>query len=508
METISDVYNLLRDAVMGQRGYAYSAIPISARRSARNARRHAQGLGSRLRRLLMVLAGAGLLLTVLALAAIYSRGSADEERCVDSGHCPVPSPRTWGQYSPFFSVPSEIVATTPAECRLTFGLVLSRHGARYPTLGKAKAYRAMLERVRSLVKDYGSGFEFVEHFVLDDESDRLTSFGEAQMVDSGASFLHRYRDLALDRDPFIRASGSDRVVMSSHNFTQGFFKGQGKSASDAIARILVLPEKTRFNNSLEHGSCPAFEDGPASEVGWDKQDVWRRRWATPIQQRLNEKLPGANLTLEETVFMMDLCPYSSVVTANSTGSDFCRLFSRHEWHGYDYLQSLGKWYGYGNGNPLGSTQGVGYVNELIARLTGQEVRDGTTTNSTLDSSPETFPLDRKLYADFTHDNTMTTVYAALGLYNETRTLPIGHRLPPMLTHGYSAAWTVPFAGRMYVEKMRCDGDEEELVRILVNDRVVPLQGCEADELGRCRLGDFVEGLSFARAGGSWGTCFA
>ncbi|PHH77876.1 hypothetical protein CDD83_4072 [Cordyceps sp. RAO-2017] len=327
------------------------------------------------------------------------------------------------------------------------------------------------------------------------------------MVDSGLAFFRRYEALARGTDPFTRASGSDRVVMSAQNFTQGFYAAQGKNVSGHIADILVVPESDSFNNSLDHGSCPAFEDGLDASIGRRKQKVWMEIWAAPIRRRLNANLPGANLSLEDSVWMMDLCPFSTVAAPNATLSDFCQLFSPDEWRDYDYMQSLGKWYGYGSGNSMGATQGVGYVNELVARLTGRAVHDNTTTNSTLDSSPETFPLDRILYADFSHDNSMMSIFAALGLYNETRNLPVKQRLSPHNTCGYSAAWTVPFAGRMYVEKMRCGSEEEELVRILVNGRVVPLQGCGADRLGRCKLGAFVDSLSFARTGGRWDACF-
>ena len=68
------------------------------------------------------------------------------------------------------------------------------------------------------------------------------------------------------------------------------------------------------------------------------------------------------------------------------------------------------------GNPLGRVQGVGYVNELLARLTQTPVRDHTQTNRTLDGAPATFPLNRTLYADFSHDNQMAAIYAALGLF--------------------------------------------------------------------------------------------
>ena len=88
---------------------------------------------------------------------------------------------------------------------------------------------------------------------------------------------------------------------------------------------------------------------------------------------------------------------------------------------------------------------------------------------------------------------------------------------------FKVGWQVPFAGRVYFEKMVCDvngdGDgriddddegeekkEEELVRIVVNDRVVKLQGCDADKEGRCKLDKFVESMAFARKGGEWEKC--
>ena len=112
-----------------------------------------------------------------------------------------------------------------------------------------------------------------------------------------------------------------------------------------------------------------------------------------------------------------------------------------------------------------------------------------------------------LFADFSHDNDLTAIFAAMGLYNATAPLSNTSMETTIQTKGYSAAWTVRFSARMYVEKMLCQSQEEELVRILVNDRVIPLQSCGADELGRCTLSKWVESLSFAKEGGLWGKCF-
>lgn len=102
---------------------------------------------------------------------------------------------------------------------------------------------------------------------------------------------------------------------------------------------------------------------------------------------------------------------------------------------------------------------------------------------------------------------MTAIFSALGLYNTTSSLSNSTLETTAQTQGYSAAWTVPFAARAYFEKLKCAGIQEEFVRVLVNDRVLPLQTCGGDKLGRCTLSAFVNSLGFARAGGDWARCF-
>ena len=110
---------------------------------------------------------------------------------------------------------------------------------------------------------------------------------------------------------------------------------------------------------------------------------------------------------------------------------------------------------------------------------------------------------------------LTAILSVLGLYNSTAPLSNTSMQTTAETNGYSASWTVPFASRAYFEKLKCNFNAahrgmmytEELVRVLVNDKVLPLQSCGADALGRCALGEFVKSLSFARRGGAWDQCF-
>lgn len=256
----------------------------------------------------------------------------------------------------------------------------------------------------------------------------------------------------------------------------------------------------------------AFETrSPYINTGPSAQKTYQDIFLPPLTARINANLPPISLTASETISFLDLCSFNTVASPTGEISPFCGLFTENEWKQYSYFQTLGKFYGFGPGNALGPTQGVGYVNELIARLTGTAVNDHTSVNHTLDdeSPPSTFPVGNAypLFADFSHDNDMTSIFAALGLFASNHRLSNTTRENAVQADGYSAAWTVPFAARAYFEKMRCGyDDKEELVRAIVNGRVVTLQGCGADNKGRCKLSYFINSLSFAKSGGRWADC--
>ena len=141
-------------------------------------------------------------------------------------------------------------------------------------------------------------------------------------------------------------------------------------------------------------------------------------------------------------------------------------------------------------------QGVGYVNELIARLTSQPVQDETQTNRTLDSSPVTFPLNRTIYADFSHDNQMVAIYSAIGLFRQQEPLPTTNADPKRT---WRISRMTPFAGRMATEKLECAG--RDFVRIFVDDALQPLEFCGGNSSGMCSLEAFVESQRYARSNG-------
>lgn len=434
---------------------------------------------------------------------------------VEDGYRCFPSvSHLWGPYSPYFAVEDEpgLSSAIPAGCQVTFAQVLSRHGARYPTDSKGDKYSDLIAGIKTNATSLKGKYAFIDNYTYTLGENDLTEFGKRQLVDSGMKFYRRYKDLARTIVPFMRSSGSERVVASAEKFIEGFQHAKGWDSSARHNQTIpvisvVMGEGEQFNNTLDHGSCPKFED---STLGLTIKQNYTDVFAPAIRERLEADIPGITLSNTDVTYLMDICAFDTVARTPQASelSPFCNLFTNDEWPNYNYLLSLEKYYSYGAGNPLGPAQGIGYTNELIARLTQTPVHDHTSSNKTLDSNPDTFPLHTSLYADFSHDNAMTSIFFAMGLY---------HMSPPPSLHevesapemdGYSAAWGVPFAARAYVEMMQCEAQREPLVRVLVNDRVVPLRGCHSDQMGRCKRDDFVRGLGFAQSGGNWDSCYS
>ncbi|EGE07936.1 phytase [Trichophyton equinum CBS 127.97] len=416
----------------------------------------------------------------------------------------------WGQYSPYFSLEgrSVISSAVPPGCKITFAQSLQRHGARFPTEDKSAIYSALIKRIQEDATEFKDEFAFLEDYKYNLGADDMTPFGESQLYDSGIKFFQRYHGLTKDSKVFVRSAGSERVVASAHKFVEGFNKAKGSEKGGATKLDLIISEEDRRKNPIAPQGCGAFDnDETADKV----TDQFRSTFAQPIVDRVNKKLPGANIETGDIKSLMAMCPFDTVARTPDASklSPFCHLFSHEEFRHYDYLETLGKFYSHGPGNSFGPAPGIGYVNELIARLTNSPVQDNTTVDHELDDNPKTFPLGLPLYADFSHDNSMTVIFTAMGLFNATKPLSPTKITDPADASGYSASWTIPFGARAYFEKMTCEHSpsaKQEYVRVLLNDRVFPLQGCHTDFLGRCKLDDFINGLTYARSNGNWDQC--
>ncbi|KAI6032303.1 phytase [Pisolithus microcarpus] len=408
--------------------------------------------------------------------------------------------RTWAAYSPYF--PAAHYESPPDNCVVTQVNLLQRHGARYPTGGQTIRIQAPLQKLRGVRTYSNASFDFLRYFEWDLGVSDMISLGIQQTFESGIEHYARYRHLiSSDRLPFVRASGSDRVIKSAEIWADAI-----SFASNDVYHpetSVILPEVDGANNTLDDSMCPNAHS--LTEV----PNAWRDTFVPLIAARFNEAAPGADLDAEDVVNLMPLCAFETIF--HRATSPFCNLFAFEEFEAHEYYDDLSRYYKTGPGNPLGPIQGVGYVNELLARLTSQPVRDHTQTNSTLDSSPDTFPLNRTFYADFSHDNQMVAIYSALGLFQrEDGRAPSAEEMNP--GRRWRISRMTPFSARMVVEKLTCDDgsdEEREYVRILVNDAVQPLTFCGAGADGVCALDDFVESQAYARGNGNgdWSKCF-
>ncbi|OAX34013.1 phosphoglycerate mutase-like protein [Rhizopogon vinicolor AM-OR11-026] len=368
---------------------------------------------------------------------------------------------------------------------------IQRHGARYPNSGASNTIQKGLRKLLNASEYHDVKLEFLRSYQWHLGVADLVPFGAvhfgAQSYISGAEVYLRYGHLVGDDMlPFVRSSGGDRVVNSAVDWTADA-SGQ---LYDPIVSV-IIPETTTSNNTLENKMCPN------SKASLDEANVWRDAFSAQIVQRLNGAAVGAELISEDIPGLMSLCAFETVYEEKA--SPFCDIFSLEEFQAYEYYWDLLKYHETGYGNPLGRVQGVGYVNELLARLTGSPVEDRTQTNSIFDSSPVTFPLDRTVYADFSHDTLMVAICGALGLLPQ-----ISHTNPtkadPQRT--WVVSRLVPFSGRMVTEKLRCFEAETpgDFVRILINDAVQPLTFCGLGD-GLCELEAFVESQTYARSNG-------
>lgn len=110
-----------------------------------------------------------------------------------------------------------------------------------------------------------------------------------------------------------------------------------------------------------------------------------------------------------------------------------------------------------------------------------------------------------MYVDFSHDNQMIAIFAAMGIFRPSSPLNPTHADP---SREWLASHLVPFASRFVTEKLACG--KQERIRMLLNDAIIPLDICGAGKDGICELSKFVESQSYARNNGQgdFEKCFA
>lgn len=385
----------------------------------------------------------------------------------------------------------------PKGCGINAVHLLMRHGARYPTSDSGVSDFASDIHAAASKEGFSvtGDLKFLATWTYKLGAEILTPFGRDSLFSNGVAFRYRYGELlnGFTDLPVFRTTSEDRMVDSALNFAAGFF-GLRTYETDYHQEIII--EEGNFNNTLApYDVCPNVNTEDVGNFGGTQGNKWAEIYLKHARKRLQPMIKGFNLTISRLVDMQEMCAYETVALGYSK---FCDLFTEEEWEGYEYYVDLNFWYSEGPGNPTAAAQGLGYVQELVSRLTHTPINVwNSSTNSTLDSSNITFPLNQPIYVDATHDTVISSIATTLNFTSLAANgpLPTDH-IPPH--RSYIASQIAPFSSQLVAQVLSCPASEEPThIRFLLNDGVVPLtgiHGCTEDSNGLCALPSFISGM--------------
>ena len=382
-------------------------------------------------------------------------------------------------------------ANVPSQCKVKAVNLLMRHGARYPASGGgASSVSSLGDKVYNASKagklEASGDLAFLNHWNYSLGAEVLTHQGAQELFDEGVKHYYEYAALLenlTDHKPVIRTTSQSRMLDSARYWTLGFF---GWDAPKKM-NLEVITEIKGQNNTL----APYYDCKNQFFFSDKLNPIWRKKYLKNALSRIQKQVKGVNLTTDDVYNMQSLCAYET----NALGySHFCSLFTKEEWENFEYDVDLQFQMNSGFMNPGGKALGMGYATELLDRLSKQKFTGPQTEqNSTLDKNSTYFPLDQKLYADFTHDASIQMILTALNFTQIADYLPLTNPDPK---RRYRTSRVTPFAARLAFEVLNCHGDDlkGDYLRVKMNEAVVPLdqdQGCEKRRDGLCKLDDFI-----------------
>ncbi|KAL5380963.1 hypothetical protein DPSP01_007495 [Paraphaeosphaeria sporulosa] len=410
----------------------------------------------------------------------------------------------WGNLSPWYSLRSadyglpEANPLIPEGCEITQMHLLYRHGARYPTSNAAPPTFA-----QKLANATENGFSvsgelaFLGNWTYKLGAELLTPFGRSQNFLLGVAYRQLYGKLLNNFTeagtiPVFRTQSQDRMVKTAQNFAAGFF---GVPEFLDQVNIEILVENATVNNSgAPYDVCPNSNIKSRGSIGSTVAAQFANNAFNATIARLQSQISGINLTSTDAVAMLQLCSYETHALGYSA---FCNLFSQQDFLNYEYYYDLSFYYNNGPGSPVAAAQGKGYLDEYIARFTGEYPQANSALNETFDNTSTYFPLNQSIYADATHE---VVVLDTLTAFNLTALF----EGPPLSATGnrglnsFVASKLVAFATHFTTQVLSCPAYQPaKQIRFIINDAVIPIStypGCPEDPNGLCSFDNVVSVL--------------
>jgi hypothetical protein len=257
-----------------------------------------------------------------------------------------------GNESPYFSSPlfsdyQQGAAVLPEQCTVQQVHLLHRHGARYPTSSTtegAPAFGAAIANI-SKVTHPDSNFSatgplsFLNTWQYQLGAEVLVPVGNQELFDSGVHSYYRYGHLynatTQAHKPVVRTTSEERMLTSAQLFNLGFF---GLNASNLVDLEVIIENgyglgiEDSFNNTLApYDTCTNSDNITIGDTYL--RAVWDPIYLANATTRLQQYVTGLNLTTELVYGMQGLCAYETVALGYS---NFCSLFTKEEWQGYEY----------------------------------------------------------------------------------------------------------------------------------------------------------------------------
>ncbi|KAI0010048.1 histidine phosphatase superfamily [Xylariaceae sp. FL0662B] len=412
------------------------------------------------------------------------------------------SSKYWGNLSPWYSLSSADYGLpgasplVPEGCSITQIHILYRHGARYPTSDAAPAQFA--SKIMNATKtgfEVWDDLEFLSNWTYKLGAELLTPFGRSQNFLLGIQYRQLYGELlnnftASNTIPVFRTESQDRMVKTAENFAAGFF---GVPEYLDQVNIEILVEASGLNNSgAAYEICNNANVATRGAIGNTVATEFAKNVFNNTLARLNSQISGFSFTPTDAISMLQLCSYETHALGYSS---FCNLFTEEDFLHYEYYHDLTFYYNNGPGSPVAAAQGKGYLQEFVARFTGEYPQALSALDETFDNSSTYFPLNQSIYADATHE---VIIMDTLTAFNLTALFDG----PPLSISGnrkqnsFVASKVVPFATHFTVQVLECQAyNPTKQLRFILNDAVIPISdsyaGCPDDPNGLCSFDNVV-----------------
>lgn len=388
----------------------------------------------------------------------------------------------------------------PEGCRIEQVHMIARHNERYPTHATAEHMVALHNRLRTLdfaLKGDLSFFQSWTFFLGEDYKSKIGELvpvgpyaGSLGAFQTGVTLRTRYPDLratAIARNQTnFWAADSHRVVETAKHFAGGFW---GVDWNTDTAKLHIIPETSGSGaDTLTTGNtCKAYlkpHNPEGRHKGLHKLKEWQSVYIPPIIQRLEQQNPGLNLSIHEVFSMQELCGFELLARGSSP---WCDVFTHDEWREFEYARDVLHYYRTGPGNKYSAGRGFPFLNATTNLLS-----NGTSAGS--------------LFFSFVHDGDILPLLSALHLFPSAEDLPTDRAPEDRL---WRTSSIVPMGGRVEFERMVCPQvychsnaplypnhvycnppHPEPYVRVVVNDGVVPIPGCDDGPGKSCPLAAF------------------